>query len=81
MIRGVGMNTGEAVNTCCAGLVAAVRLTCLLGMDMLRSTFVTTVARFTLLHAPAAMSHKNVQAFRALLVIADENGDHLGVCS
>lgn len=60
--------------------MAAVRVTSLLSMDMLRNTFVTTVARFTQLHAPASMALKNAQAFRALLVIADENGNHLGVC-
>lgn len=67
------------MNLCLAGLVAAVRCTSLLGMDMLRGTFVTTVARFTQLHAPASMAPKHAQAFRALLVIADENGNHLGV--
>ena len=60
--------------------MAAVRVTSLLSMDMLRNTFVTTVARFTQLHAPASMALKHAQAFRALLVIADENGNHLGVC-
>ena len=59
--------------------MAAVRVTSLLSMDMLRNTFVTTVARFTQLHAPASMALKHAQAFRALLVIADENGNHLGV--
>ena len=70
---------GTTVNLCLAGLVAAVRVTSLLSMDMLRNTFVTTVARFTQLHAPASMALKHAQAFRALLVIADENGNHLGV--
>jgi brefeldin A-inhibited guanine nucleotide-exchange protein len=70
---------GTTVNLCLAGLVAAVRCSSLLGMDMLRRTFVTTVARFTQLHAPAGMALKHAQAFRALLVIADENGNHLGV--
>ncbi|CAL8462959.1 g2493 [Coccomyxa elongata] len=69
---------GTTVNLCLAGLVAAVRVTSLLSMDMLRNTFVTTVARFTQLHSPASMALKNAQAFRALLVIADENGNHLG---
>jgi hypothetical protein len=69
---------GAAVNLCLAGLVAAVRITSLLGMAMLRNTFVTSVARFTLLHSPGAMAPKNAQAFRAMLVIADENGNHLG---
>ena len=73
------LRAGTTVNLCLAGLVAAVRVTSLLSMDMLRNTFVTTVARFTQLHAPASMALKHAQAFRALLVIADENGNHLGV--
>ena len=35
--------------------------------------------RFTMLHAPGSMQIKNAQAFRALLVVADENGNHLHV--
>ena len=54
-------------------------MSCLLGMGMQRNTFVTSVARFTLLHAPSAMQPKNAHAFRALLVAADENGNHLHV--
>lgn len=76
---GAAPRAGAAVNLCLAGLVAAVRITSLLGMAMLRNTFVTSVARFTLLHSPGAMAPKNAQAFRAMLVIADENGNHLGV--
>lgn len=78
-MRSVFACAGTTVNLCLAGLVAAVRVTSLLSMDMLRNTFVTTVARFTQLHAPASMALKHAQAFRALLVIADENGNHLGV--
>ena len=59
--------------------MAAIRVSCLLGMGMLRSTFVTSVARFTLLHAPGQMQAKHAKAFRALLVAADENGNHLHV--
>lgn len=64
---------------CLAGMVAAIRITSLLEMAMLRNAFVTSVCRLTLLHAPAQMQVKNAKAFRALLVVADENGDHLHV--
>ena len=70
---------GQAINLCLAGLVAAIRLTSLLGMGMLRNTFVTSVARFTMLHAPSQMAVKHARALRALLVAADENGNHLHV--
>lgn len=68
-----------AINMCLAGMVAAIRITSLLNMGMLRNTFVTSICRLTLLHAPAQMQVKNARAFRALLVVADENGDHLHV--
>eukprot|EP00891_Asterochloris_glomerata_P002829 jgi/Astpho2/2829/e_gw1.00050.8.1_t len=68
---------GAIVNLCLGGFVAAIRITSLLNMGMLRNTFVTSVCRFTMLHAPGSMQIKNAQAFRALLVVADENGNHL----
>ncbi len=46
------------------------------------SAYVTPIVptcRFTMLHAPGSMQIKNAQAFRALLVVADENGNHLHV--
>ena len=73
------MFAGQGVDLCLAGFVAAIRVTSLLGMGMLRNTFVTSVCRFTMLHSPAAMQLKNAHAFRALLVVADENGNHMHV--
>ena len=70
---------GQVVNLCLGGFVAAIRITSLLGMGMLRNTFVTSVCRFTMLHAPQSMQLKNAHAFRALLVVADENGNHMHV--
>jgi len=67
------------VNLCLAGFVAAIRITSLLGMGMLRNTFVTSVCRFTMLHSPQSMQIKNAHAFRALLIVADENGNHMHV--
>ncbi len=72
---------GTIVNLCLAGFVAAIRMTSLLGMGMIRNTYVTSLARFTMLHTPSAMTLKNAKAFRALLVITDENGNHLHVGS
>ena len=70
---------GPVVNLCLAGFVAAIRITSLLGMGMLRNTFVTSVCRFTMLHSPQSMQIKNAHAFRALLIVADENGNHMHV--
>ena len=70
---------GAVVNLCLAGFVAAIRMTSLLGMGMIRDTYVTSLSRFTMLHSPAVMTLKHAKAFRALLVITDENGNHLHV--
>jgi hypothetical protein len=67
------------VGLCLAGFVAAIRVTSLLDMAMLRNTFVTSLARFTNLHAPASMEPKSAKAFRALLFVADDIGNHLHV--
>lgn len=51
---------------CLNGIAQAVRLTCLLNMVMLRNTFVSSLARFTMLHSPAAMKLKSAWAFRCV---------------
>lgn len=73
------LRAGAIVNLCLAGFVAAIRMTSLLGMGMIRNTYVTSLSRFTMLHSPSVMTLKNAKAFRALLVITDENGNHLHV--
>ena len=73
------VSVGPVINLCLGGFVAAIRITSLLGMGMLRNTFVTSVCRFTMLHSPQSMQIKNAHAFRALLVVADENGNHMHV--
>lgn len=66
------------VRTCLDGFIAAVQLTSALSMGMLRSTFISSIARFTLLHSPGSMQHKNAEAFRTLLHIAEQVGNRLG---
>ena len=51
---------------CLNGIAQAVRLTCLLNMVMLRNTFVSSLARFTMLHSPTAMRLKSAWAFRCV---------------
>jgi hypothetical protein len=67
------------INHCLAGFVAAIRITCLLDMGMLRNTFVSSLSRLTGLHSPTSMEVKNAKAFRALLFVADDNANHLHV--
>jgi len=69
---------GYFVAQCLEGFVAAVAITARLQMGMLRSTFVSSLTRFTMLHAPMRMRMKHAQAFRALLRVADSEGNVLG---
>ena len=52
------------VGLCLDGFVSAIRLTSLLDMSMFMNTYVTSLARFTMLHSPAAMKMKHARAFR-----------------
>lgn len=59
---------------------AAIRLHCLLDMTMLRNTYLSSLGRFTMLHSPASMRTKHARAFKTLLVVAEENGNHMQEC-
>lgn len=52
------------VAQCLGGFEAAVGLTSRLGMTMLQATFVSSLARFTMLHAPSRMKLKHALALR-----------------
>ena len=52
------------VGLCLEGFVAMVWLASLLEVAMVRSTFVSSLAHFTMLHSPAAMKAKHARAFR-----------------
>ena len=54
------------VARCLDGFVFAAALSSRLRMGMLQSTFVSSLARFTMLHSPAAMRTKHAQAFRSV---------------
>ncbi len=48
-------------------------------MTMLRNTYLSSLGRFTMLHSPASMRTKHARAFKTLLVVAEENGNHMQV--
>ena len=50
----------------------AIHLSLLLGLETLRYALLTSLVRFTFLHAPREMRMKNVEAMRLLLQIADQ---------
>ncbi|KAL0547936.1 hypothetical protein IC582_012375 [Cucumis melo] len=56
---------------CMEGFRAGIHITHVLGMDTMRYAFLTSLVRFTFLHAPKEMRSKNVEALRTLLALCD----------
>ncbi|KAJ3670258.1 hypothetical protein LUZ60_010582 [Juncus effusus] len=76
----VTMEEGESkprVLLCMEGFKAGIHLTRVLGMDTMRYAFLTSLIRFTFLHAPKQLRTKNVEALRTLLSLADMETDSL----
>ncbi|GER55212.1 guanine nucleotide exchange family protein [Striga asiatica] len=67
----------EATSQCLQGFRHAVHVTAMMGMQTQRDAFVTTVAKFTNLHCAADMKQKNVDAVKAMISIAIEDGNYL----
>ncbi|KAE9614640.1 putative Sec7 domain, mon2, dimerization and cyclophilin-binding domain-containing protein [Lupinus albus] len=66
-----------ATSQCLQGFRHAVHVTAVMGMQTQRDAFVTSVAKFTYLHCAADMKQKNVDAVKAMISIAIEDGDYL----
>ncbi|KAA8546194.1 hypothetical protein F0562_020912 [Nyssa sinensis] len=66
-----------AASQCLQGFRHAVHVTAVMGMQTQRDAFVTTVAKFTYLHCAADMKQKNVDAVKAIISIAIEDGNYL----
>ncbi|RLN33662.1 brefeldin A-inhibited guanine nucleotide-exchange protein 5 [Panicum miliaceum] len=76
----VTMEEGDSkprIVSCMDGFRAGIHLTRVLGMDTMRYAFLTSLVRFTFLHAPKEMRSKNVEALRTLLGLADTDMDAL----
>ncbi|KAK2645141.1 hypothetical protein Ddye_020336 [Dipteronia dyeriana] len=76
----VTMEEGEnkpRVVLCMEGFKAGIHITHVLGMDTMRYAFLTSLVRFTFLHAPKEMRSKNVEALRTLLALCDSEPDSL----
>ncbi|KAM1425844.1 hypothetical protein TB2_017769 [Malus domestica] len=70
----VTMEEGEnksRVVLCMEGFKAGIHITHVLGMNTMRYAFLTSLVRFTFLHAPKEMRSKNVEALRTLLSLCD----------
>ncbi|MBA0843149.1 hypothetical protein Goarm_000363, partial [Gossypium armourianum] len=66
-----------ATTQCLQGFRYAVHVTAVMGMQTQRDAFVTSAAKFTFLHCAADMKQKNVDAVKAKISIAIEDGNHL----
>ncbi|CAH8273704.1 unnamed protein product [Arabidopsis lyrata] len=62
---------------CLRGFRYAVHVTAVMGMQTQRDAFVTSMAKFTNLHCAGDMKQKNVDAVKAIISIAIEDGNHL----
>lgn len=62
---------------CMEGFRLGIHLTRVLGMYTMRYAFLTSLVRFTFLHAPKEMRSKNVEALRTLLILSDTETDAL----
>ncbi|XP_002514399.3 brefeldin A-inhibited guanine nucleotide-exchange protein 1 [Ricinus communis] len=66
-----------ATSQCLQGFRYAVHVTAVMGMQTQRDAFVTSIAKFTYLHNAADMKQKNVDAVKAIISIAIEDGNNL----
>ncbi|XP_034700058.1 brefeldin A-inhibited guanine nucleotide-exchange protein 5 isoform X2 [Vitis riparia] len=62
---------------CMEGFRAGIHITHVIGMDTMRYAFLTSLVRFTFLHAPKEMRSKNVEALRTLLALCDSETNSL----
>ncbi|XP_014523031.1 brefeldin A-inhibited guanine nucleotide-exchange protein 2 [Vigna radiata var. radiata] len=65
------------ISLCLEGFRHAIHVTSVMSMTTHRDVFVTSLAKFTSLHSPADIKQKNIDAIKAIVVIADEDGNYL----
>ncbi|KAI4367330.1 hypothetical protein MLD38_023080 [Melastoma candidum] len=66
-----------ATAQCLLGFRFSVHITAVMGMQTQRDAFMTSLAKFTNLHCAADMKQKNVDAVKAIISIAIEDGNYL----
>ncbi|GAB4861884.1 Brefeldin A-inhibited guanine nucleotide-exchange protein 2 [Ancistrocladus abbreviatus] len=65
------------ISLCLDGFRHAIHVTSVMSMKTHRDAFLTSLAKFTSLHSPADIKQKNVDAIKAIVTIADEDGNYL----
>jgi brefeldin A-inhibited guanine nucleotide-exchange protein len=67
----------EIVEVCLDGFKNAIRIVCYFDLELERNAFVTTLAKFTFLNNLGEMKVKNMEAIKALLDVAVNEGNNL----
>ncbi|KAG6709062.1 hypothetical protein I3842_06G114200 [Carya illinoinensis] len=67
----------HTTSQCLQGFQHAAHVTAVMGLQTQRDAFVISVAKFTYLHCAADMKQKNVDAVKAIISIAIEDGNFL----
>ncbi|KAF8529196.1 Sec7-domain-containing protein [Hysterangium stoloniferum] len=67
----------EIVELCLDGFKCAIRIVCFFDLELQRNAFVTTLAKFTFLNNLGEMKTKNMEAIKALLDVAVNEGNYL----
>ncbi|KAF5732964.1 brefeldin A-inhibited guanine nucleotide-exchange protein 2-like [Tripterygium wilfordii] len=62
---------------CLEGFRSAIHVTAVMSMKTHRDAFLTSLAKFTSLHSPADIKQRNIDAIKAIVTIADEEGNYL----
>ncbi|KAE9603229.1 putative Sec7 domain, mon2, dimerization and cyclophilin-binding domain-containing protein [Lupinus albus] len=65
------------ISLCLEGFRYAIHVTSVMSMKTHRDVYVTSLAKFTSLHSPADIKQKNIDAIKAIVTIADEDGNYL----
>ncbi|KAK1304788.1 Brefeldin A-inhibited guanine nucleotide-exchange protein 2 [Acorus calamus] len=68
---------GAVISQCLEGFRCAIHVTAVMSMKTHRDAFVTSLAKFTSLHSAADIKQKNIDAIKAVLAIADADGNYL----
>ncbi|KJA24651.1 hypothetical protein HYPSUDRAFT_65529 [Hypholoma sublateritium FD-334 SS-4] len=67
----------EVVELCLDGFKNAIKIVCFFDLELQRNAFVTTLAKFTFLNNLGEMKTKNMEAIKALLDVAVNEGNNL----
>lgn len=74
----LGQSDDVAVlSACLEGFRYAIHIIAVMSMKTQRDAFVTSLAKFTSLHSAADIKQKNIDAIKAIILIADEDGNYL----